>query len=95
MEAAERRRIVRLAEQAEIDHVAVGDHVSFYVGAGFDGLLGASSVLAISDRLGSNTGVFAMISTLPILATFTVAVPYWRHQRSHPPAEEPQNRDVP
>ena len=65
--AAERRRIVRLAEQAEVDHVAVGDHVSFYGGAGFDGLLGASNVLATSDRLGANTGVYLLPLRHPVL----------------------------
>lgn len=67
--AAERRRIVHLAEQAGLDHVGVGDHVSFYVGAGFDGLLGAASVLAVSDRLAVNTAVYL----LPLRHPVTVA----------------------
>jgi hypothetical protein len=34
----ELRRLLALAAHAGIDHVAVGDHVSFWVGAGRDGL---------------------------------------------------------
>src|ERR1700755_3367213 len=34
----------RIAESA-VDHVCVGDHVSFHVGAGADGLIDATSML--------------------------------------------------
>jgi alkanesulfonate monooxygenase SsuD/methylene tetrahydromethanopterin reductase-like flavin-dependent oxidoreductase (luciferase family) len=71
--AAERQRIVRLAEEAGLDHVAVGDHVSFYVGAGFDGLLGVSNVLATADRLRANTGVYLLPLRHPVLVARQVA----------------------
>ena len=35
---AERRTMVSLVEAAGLDGVAVGDHVSFFTGAGNDGL---------------------------------------------------------
>src|SRR5262245_11091192 len=73
MDAASRRRIVTLADDAEIDHVAVGDHVSFYVGAGFDGLLGATNVLACSDRLRSNTGIYLLPLRHPMLVARQLA----------------------
>jgi alkanesulfonate monooxygenase SsuD/methylene tetrahydromethanopterin reductase-like flavin-dependent oxidoreductase (luciferase family) len=66
IDAAGRRRIVHLAEEAGLDHVAVGDHVSFYVGAGFDGLQGASNVLVTSDRLMANTGVYLLPLRHPV-----------------------------
>ncbi|HEX8805119.1 MAG TPA: LLM class flavin-dependent oxidoreductase [Acidimicrobiales bacterium] len=71
--AAERRRIVGLAEGAGLDHVAVGDHVSFYVGAGFDGLVGAGSVLATAERLSANTGVYLLPLRHPVLVARQVA----------------------
>ena len=35
---------VRLAADAGLDHVCTGDHVSFFVGAGFDGLVSAAAL---------------------------------------------------
>lgn len=57
---------VRVADEAGLDHVAVGDHVSFYVGAGSDGLLWAATVLARSERLGTNTGVYLLPLRHPV-----------------------------
>jgi alkanesulfonate monooxygenase SsuD/methylene tetrahydromethanopterin reductase-like flavin-dependent oxidoreductase (luciferase family) len=71
--AADWRRVVRLAEEAGLDHVSLGDHVSFYVGAGFDGLLGMSSVLAISERLDANTGVYLLPLRHPVLVARQLA----------------------
>jgi alkanesulfonate monooxygenase SsuD/methylene tetrahydromethanopterin reductase-like flavin-dependent oxidoreductase (luciferase family) len=71
--AAERRHIVRLAEDAGLDHVAVGDHVSFYVGAGFDGLVGAANVLATADRLAANTAVYLLPLRHPVLVARQLA----------------------
>jgi alkanesulfonate monooxygenase SsuD/methylene tetrahydromethanopterin reductase-like flavin-dependent oxidoreductase (luciferase family) len=69
LEAPERRRLVERAEAAGLDHIGVGDHVSFYVGAGFDGLLGAAGVLAVADRMSANTAVYL----LPLRHPVTVA----------------------
>lgn len=69
----ERRRIIELAEDADLDHVSVGDHVSFYVGLGFDGLLAASNVLACSDRLASNTGVYLLPLRHPVIVARQLA----------------------
>lgn len=71
--AAEWRRVVRLAEEAGLDHLALGDHVSFHVGAGSDGLLGVSSLLALSDRLGANTGVYLLPLRHPVLVARQLA----------------------
>lgn len=71
--AAEWRRVVRLAEDAGLDHLAMGDHVSFYVGAGSDGLLGVSNVLTLSERLGANTGVYLLPLRHPVLVARQLA----------------------
>ena len=71
--AAEWRRVVRLAEDAGLDHLALGDHVSFYVGAGSDGLLGVSSLLALSERLGANTGIYLLPLRHPVLVARQLA----------------------
>jgi alkanesulfonate monooxygenase SsuD/methylene tetrahydromethanopterin reductase-like flavin-dependent oxidoreductase (luciferase family) len=71
--AEPRQALVQLAESAGLDHVAVGDHVSFYVGAGFDGLLGATSVLASSTRLRSNTGVYLLPLRHPVVVARQIA----------------------
>jgi alkanesulfonate monooxygenase SsuD/methylene tetrahydromethanopterin reductase-like flavin-dependent oxidoreductase (luciferase family) len=54
------RELLARAERVGLDHVGVGDHVSFYGGMGSDGLLGASLVLATSERLGANTAVYLL-----------------------------------
>jgi alkanesulfonate monooxygenase SsuD/methylene tetrahydromethanopterin reductase-like flavin-dependent oxidoreductase (luciferase family) len=66
-------RRLRLAEEAGLDHLAVGDHVSFYVGLGFDGLLAASQVLAGSATLASNTGVYLLPLRHPVVVARQVA----------------------
>src|SRR4029453_16291983 len=42
----ELRTVLALAAEAGVDHLCVGDHVSFFVGAGSDGLITATSLLA-------------------------------------------------
>jgi len=53
--------------------VAVGDHVSFYSGMGSDGLLAASAVLAISDRLAANTAVYLLPLRHPVVTARQLA----------------------
>jgi alkanesulfonate monooxygenase SsuD/methylene tetrahydromethanopterin reductase-like flavin-dependent oxidoreductase (luciferase family) len=71
--AHERRRIIQLAEDVGLDHVAVGDHVSFYVGMGFDGLMAATCVLACSERLRSNTAAYLLPLRHPVLVARQLA----------------------
>lgn len=67
------RQIARLAEAAELDHLGVGDHVSFHVGFGFDGLLWSSAALAASERLGANTCVYLLPLRHPVLVARQLA----------------------
>jgi alkanesulfonate monooxygenase SsuD/methylene tetrahydromethanopterin reductase-like flavin-dependent oxidoreductase (luciferase family) len=67
--APQRRRLIERAEGVGLDHLGVGDHVSFYVGAGLDGLLGAAGVLSVAERISANTAVYL----LPLRHPVTVA----------------------
>ncbi len=71
--AASLRTAVRLSEDAGIDHLGVCDHVSFHIGAGFDGLLAAGTILAVSERLDTNTGVYLLPLRHPVLVARQIA----------------------
>jgi alkanesulfonate monooxygenase SsuD/methylene tetrahydromethanopterin reductase-like flavin-dependent oxidoreductase (luciferase family) len=64
--SSEVRRAVALAEEAGLDGLGVGDHVSFFVGAGVDGLVGATSILTASDRLAAVVGVYLLPLRHPV-----------------------------
>ncbi len=65
--AKDRRAAVRRIEEAGIDHLMVGDHVSFFGGFGFDGLIQAASMLTASDRLSVHLGVYLLPLRHPVL----------------------------
>ena len=71
--AAEWRRLMARAEAAGLDHVAVADHVSFRNGAGSDGLLAASTVLGVSERLATNTAVYLLPLRHPVVVARQLA----------------------
>src|SRR4029078_7088591 len=56
-----------------LDHVAVGDHVSFFVGAGFDALVGAASGVASWRTLPTNTAVYLLPLRHPVLVARQLA----------------------
>jgi alkanesulfonate monooxygenase SsuD/methylene tetrahydromethanopterin reductase-like flavin-dependent oxidoreductase (luciferase family) len=56
-------------EAAGIDHVGVFDHVSFWNGTGFDGLVNATALAVAHPRLPVHTGVYL----LPLRHPVTVA----------------------
>src|SRR4051812_22849298 len=68
-----RRRLIDLAESGGLDGLGVGDHVSFYTGAGADGLLGATSILTASDRLSAVVGVYLLPLRHPVVVARQVA----------------------
>ena len=55
----------RVAE-AGVDHLCVGDHVSFFVGAGSDGLITATSLLAAQAELPVYVGLYLLPLRHPI-----------------------------
>jgi alkanesulfonate monooxygenase SsuD/methylene tetrahydromethanopterin reductase-like flavin-dependent oxidoreductase (luciferase family) len=65
--AKDRRAAVRRIEEAGIDHLMGGDHVSFFGGFGFDGLVQAASMLTASDRLSVHLGVYLLPLRHPVL----------------------------
>ena len=48
------------AEQAGIDHICCGDHVSFFGGLGFDGLVQATALAMLHPTLPVYTGVYLL-----------------------------------
>ena len=52
---------------AGIDHICCGDHVSFFVGAGLDGLLQATALATLHPTLPVMTGVYLLPLRHPVL----------------------------
>jgi alkanesulfonate monooxygenase SsuD/methylene tetrahydromethanopterin reductase-like flavin-dependent oxidoreductase (luciferase family) len=52
---------------AGMDHVCTGDHVSFFVGAGVDGLLQATSLAMLHPSLPVSIGVYLLALRHPVL----------------------------
>jgi alkanesulfonate monooxygenase SsuD/methylene tetrahydromethanopterin reductase-like flavin-dependent oxidoreductase (luciferase family) len=51
---------------AGVDHLCVGDHVSFFVGAGSDGLITATSLLAVQAELPVYVGLYLLPLRHPV-----------------------------
>jgi alkanesulfonate monooxygenase SsuD/methylene tetrahydromethanopterin reductase-like flavin-dependent oxidoreductase (luciferase family) len=54
-------------DDAGVDHVCCGDHVSFFVGAGVDGLLQATAFAMAHPTLPISTGVYLLPLRHPVL----------------------------
>jgi alkanesulfonate monooxygenase SsuD/methylene tetrahydromethanopterin reductase-like flavin-dependent oxidoreductase (luciferase family) len=57
--------LARVAAEG-VDHVCVGDHVSFFVGAGSDGLITATSLLSAQDELPVYVGLYLLPLRHPV-----------------------------
>ena len=57
--------LARVAEEG-VDHLCVGDHVSFFVGAGSDGLIAATSLLAVQAELPVYVGLYLLPLRHPV-----------------------------
>lgn len=68
-----RRALLDAVVDAELDHVTVGDHVSFHGGTGFDGLLAATAVLAANDTLEVLVGVYQLALRHPLITARQLA----------------------
>jgi alkanesulfonate monooxygenase SsuD/methylene tetrahydromethanopterin reductase-like flavin-dependent oxidoreductase (luciferase family) len=60
-----RAALGRVAD-AGVDHLCVGDHVSFFVGAGSDGLVSATSLLAVQVQLPVYVGLYLLPLRHPV-----------------------------
>jgi alkanesulfonate monooxygenase SsuD/methylene tetrahydromethanopterin reductase-like flavin-dependent oxidoreductase (luciferase family) len=65
-DSAARQRRLSMAADAGIDHLGVGDHVSFHDGTGFDGLVSAAVALATESRLSVEVGVYLLALRHPM-----------------------------
>jgi alkanesulfonate monooxygenase SsuD/methylene tetrahydromethanopterin reductase-like flavin-dependent oxidoreductase (luciferase family) len=61
-----RRAALGQAADARVDHLCVGDHVSFFVGAGSDGLISATSLLAVQAALPVYVGLYLLPLRHPV-----------------------------
>jgi alkanesulfonate monooxygenase SsuD/methylene tetrahydromethanopterin reductase-like flavin-dependent oxidoreductase (luciferase family) len=60
------REIVQAAEEAGIDRLTMGDHVSFRDGTGFDGLLQMAALAMASERIQIETAVYLLPLRHPV-----------------------------
>src|SRR4051794_12994961 len=58
---------------AGVDHLCVGDHVSFFVGAGSDGLIRATALLAAQDALPVYVGLYLLPLRHPVVVARQLA----------------------
>ena len=60
------REFVVRAEQAELDRLCLGDHVTFKGGTGFDGLQNATATAVLSSRITVETAVYLLPLRHPV-----------------------------
>jgi alkanesulfonate monooxygenase SsuD/methylene tetrahydromethanopterin reductase-like flavin-dependent oxidoreductase (luciferase family) len=75
-----RRALLDHLDGAGLDHLTVGDHISFHGGTGFDGFVAATSALVTNDRLKVLLGVYLAglrhpMATARSLATLSQVAP--------------------
>lgn len=71
--AAGLKQFVAGVEATSIDRVCVGDHVAFKGGRGFDGLLNATALAALSQRITVQTAVYLLPLRHPVPVARQVA----------------------
>jgi alkanesulfonate monooxygenase SsuD/methylene tetrahydromethanopterin reductase-like flavin-dependent oxidoreductase (luciferase family) len=62
----EQREFLARVDESPIDHLFCGDHVSFFVGAGNDGLLASAAMLSITNRVRVHTAVYLLPLRHPV-----------------------------
>jgi alkanesulfonate monooxygenase SsuD/methylene tetrahydromethanopterin reductase-like flavin-dependent oxidoreductase (luciferase family) len=67
------RGFLAAVDEAGFDHVCCGDHVSFFIGVGTDGLLAASVYAAAHPRLPVYTAVYLLPLRHPVLVARQLA----------------------
>jgi alkanesulfonate monooxygenase SsuD/methylene tetrahydromethanopterin reductase-like flavin-dependent oxidoreductase (luciferase family) len=67
------RAFLERVDQAGIDHVCCGDHVSFFTGLGFDGLVQATALTMLHPTLPVYTGVYLLPLRHPVLVARQLA----------------------
>ena len=69
----ERMAVLDRVADAGLDHVGLGDHVSFFVGVGFDALIQAASLLALHPTLEVYTAVYLLPLRHPVVVARQLA----------------------
>ncbi|HEX5366887.1 MAG TPA: LLM class flavin-dependent oxidoreductase [Acidimicrobiales bacterium] len=59
--------VVRAVAEAGVDHLVVGDHVTFFGGFGVDGLIHATSLLTLHPHLPVHTSVYLLPLRHPVV----------------------------
>lgn len=72
-DASEARRLVDRCDASGLDHLAAGDHISFHIGAGSDGLTLSARLLSLSDRMSVNTAVYLLPLRHPVVVARQLA----------------------
>ena len=72
-DAGERRRILDQVVDCGLDQVTMGDHISFHGGTGFDGLLGATSILSTHERVNVLVGIYLLGLRHPMVVSRQLA----------------------
>lgn len=67
------RAFLMQAEKEGIDHVCCGDHVSFFTGLGFDGLVQATALAMLHPTLPIYSGVYLLPLRHPVLVARQLA----------------------
>jgi alkanesulfonate monooxygenase SsuD/methylene tetrahydromethanopterin reductase-like flavin-dependent oxidoreductase (luciferase family) len=67
------RAAVTRAEAVALDHVCMGDHVSFHGGQGFDGLVQAAALASLTSSLVVETAVYLLALRHPVPVARQVA----------------------
>lgn len=75
-----RDSLLSAIENSSIDHLVVGDHVSFHDGFGFDGLINATTLAALTDDVKIFVGVYLLALRHPVtvarqLSSLSAAAP--------------------
>jgi alkanesulfonate monooxygenase SsuD/methylene tetrahydromethanopterin reductase-like flavin-dependent oxidoreductase (luciferase family) len=69
----ELQAILARAAEVDVDHLCVGDHVSFFVGAGADGLINATALLAAQTDLPVYVALYLLPLRHPVLVARQLA----------------------
>jgi alkanesulfonate monooxygenase SsuD/methylene tetrahydromethanopterin reductase-like flavin-dependent oxidoreductase (luciferase family) len=73
LDADRLRAYIAGAAEERVDHVCVGDHVSFFVGAGSDGLTMATALLCAQAELPEYVGLYLLPLRHPVLVARQLA----------------------
>jgi len=64
---------LRAVEDAGLDYVCCGDHISFYIGFGSDGLLTAAAYAAMTNSLPVSIGIYLLVLRHPVAVARQIA----------------------